>query len=675
MKRRFGYILLLAALIFSLLPVVGYADVALYKPAEAPEEGEEYLLTVEQKTTARAGTLYTFTKNGSVSGSYSVKGQKGYLYATSSKLYFNGSSVDGKSSWNVTLSGGSLTLRNNTSSKYYLLYGGSGFSVSKTSGASLTLYGADGAALTSLPEGTFQAYICNADGIKALNDSSTGEDARQVTTANYALTDSFSVLPVEFRGDGINNAGEAAVWQYRDGMLRNENASGPVCFADGKLLLGEGYLTFSEGTPGIGSEAEAASVRLWKKTVVQPEAGSYLAITSDIHYKYKKDFTTGDTESTERLQGWLEQVSRDLGGVVFDQFISCGDMGDANTSITGSNYWERVQVVMDTVDDCDLIAGDGFYVNGNHEWQNGKYSDYKDKSEAAKRIRPVGSVEETDAYVIYSFTASKTNNNFDTADIDALENYLKTAPTGKPIFIVSHYPLHNYSYRVVQRKDDVIGVLNRYSDRLQIVYLWGHNHTEEDTHYGTVYTEEIDGTPIRFTYASAGCMTDLEYDVHAENTVAKGMIAYISPEGEVQMTYYNREYQILSETTLAMAADCENPGHAAFTVRGGAYSAGTASPTAITDVEVWLRTPQSEGGGYIPALGHTDGDGDEKCDLCGRRMPDLRYDADGNGIISIADVTTLLFRIQSGEDCKVDPNGDGLISILDVTTLLGYLAG
>ena len=307
--------------------------------------------------------------------------------------------------------------------------------------------------------------------------------------------------------------------------------------------------------PGVNGTIEA---------LASEQDGTYLAITCDIHYKYRADFavdeTTGEVigtkESVERMVEWLDKASADYGGIVFEQLVSCGDQGDANTSIRGEEYWNRVGVAMDTVENNDKVLGDGFFINGNHEWQNGQYNTYKSSHPAAMRIHEAGYVEEGQDYILYSLSAAQTNNSFNTDDITALDNYLKTAPTGKPIFIVSHYPLHNYN-RTEQRRDDVINVLNKYADTLQIIFLWGHNHTEEDPNYGIVFTPEtgyVDNLPMKFTYCSAGCMTDDEYDAHAVFTKPKGMVAYISPDHTVSLTYYDVNYEQMSTTTLTKPA-------------------------------------------------------------------------------------------------------------------------
>ncbi len=570
-----------------------------YEKVNALEEEGEYILTVRDEATVHGGTLFTFTQNGSVEGTYSIKGTGAYLYATGSTLYCTSATISSQASWTLTMEDGAVTLRNNTSSKYYLLYNGKTFVVNKNLGDPIALYDAEGNKLTALPEGAFQAYICNPEGTKFLSEGIAADDVEKLVISNYVITDDLSLNPISLgNARRARKIGDGALWQYRDGKLYagesalNEElklaeAADPAVYADEKLQIGEKYLDVVGSVLSTSDKADA--VQLWKKTSAPAQDGIYLPITSDIHYKYRADFATnaetgeviGTTESVERLSAWLDKISNDFGGIYFDQFISCGDQADANTKIKGNDYWERVGVAMDTVANHEKVLGGGFFINGNHEWANGQYNTYKSTNETAKRIHTAGYVEETAQYVIYSFSGAQTNNSFDNADINALDAYLAAAPADKPIFIISHYPLHNYN-RTERNRDTVVNVLNKYADTKQIIFLWGHNHTEEDPNYGTVFgkdSENIpDNLPIKFTYASAGCMTDDEYDAHAVATTAKGLLAYIAPDAAVSLSYYDVNFDLMSTTTLAKPA-----GHAPVKVEP---KAATCTETGIA-AECW----------------------------------------------------------------------------------------
>lgn len=64
----------------------------------------------------------------------------------------------------------------------------------------------------------------------------------------------------------------------------------------------------------------------------------------------------------------------------------------------------------------------------------------------------------------------------------------------------------------------------------------------------------------------------------------------------------------------------------------------------------------------------------EVCHVNPEEMPSIRGDVDGDGFVTIADVTTLINIILRGENnSDADVDEDGKISINDVTTLINYL--
>ena len=635
MKKRVLCIILTLVMLMGLLPAGAFAATApYYEKVEALAADGAYVLGIRDESTTHGGTLFTFTQNGTAEGSWSIKGSNGYLVATRSAMNCNSASVSSQASWTITMEDGAVQMQNNTSSKYYILYSGGAFTVNRTSADPIALYAADGSKLTALPESPFEAYICDPDGTKFLSESITADDAVKTISADYVIADQFALEAFDLLGLHTRDVGSAAKWQYRDGKLYSSASAGlnaaldpagapdAADYADGKLKIGDGYLTVSDGALAVGAEAEAAAVQVWK--YIEPAAdenGTYLAITCDIHHKFRSDFAVdsetgeviGTTESVERMNGWLDKASADFGGVSFEQLVSCGDTGDANTAITGDNYWARVAEAMKAAASHEKVLGGGFFINGNHEWANGQYSSLRNTNRWAKRIRTAGYVEEGEDYILYSLSASSTNNSFESADIAALETFLASEPGDKPIFIVSHFPLHNYN-RTEQRRDDLINVLNRYADTLQIIFLWGHNHTEEDPYYGVIYNGDnipagMDISPIKFTYCAAGCMTDDEYDVHAVFTKPKGMIAYISPDKTVSLTYYDVNYEVMSTTTLekpeghkfvktdARAATCTEDGIAADCW----YCAGC--DRYFSDAEG--QNEISAASLVTPALGHT----------------------------------------------------------------------
>ncbi len=97
--------------------------------------------------------------------------------------------------------------------------------------------------------------------------------------------------------------------------------------------------------------------------------------------------------------------------------------------------------------------------------------------------------------------------------VSSLTNYLKSYNTnqktvGKPLFIMSHLPLH------ADRHDNTnaykyADLLNKYGKTIDIIYMWGHNHTVDKTLWYKTIGDEITtegGSKIKlnFSYITAG---------------------------------------------------------------------------------------------------------------------------------------------------------------------------
>lgn len=151
------------------------------------------------------------------------------------------------------------------------------------------------------------------------------------------------------------------------------------------------------------------------------------------------------------------------------------------------------------------------YTKGNHE---GNVSD--EDFEALTGMSRIGetAVNADGSYYFYNFGAFNGTSQFLTEDIDALDAYL-AEHTDKPVFIVSHYPIHYYNdRRSAKNADKLVAVLNQYPGA---VFLWGHNHTEQDPNYGMIRlpgdiiqtgASADTSVEIKFTYACLGALRD-----------------------------------------------------------------------------------------------------------------------------------------------------------------------
>ena len=180
-----------------------------------------------------------------------------------------------------------------------------------------------------------------------------------------------------------------------------------------------------------------------------------------------------------------------------------------------------------------LTHDDAVYVQGNHDPADthgldpfgandtehyGVFVIHEDKYQWKQGVADSTGNEGTDAKAAAEETAA------------ALEDYLRTKleeKYEKPIFVCSHIPLH-YSHRTATMSSQdnihaklIFDVLSEYGKQLSIIFLFGHNHSDNDDDYlggGSVYLSEGDSILIadaedyrsfgqytlNFTYMNAG---------------------------------------------------------------------------------------------------------------------------------------------------------------------------
>lgn len=274
-----------------------------------------------------------------------------------------------------------------------------------------------------------------------------------------------------------------------------------------------------------------------------------IAFTSDTH-------NIGGNVSANRLSSWIENVAT----TESDMLETVAGLGDyAGYKSYFKDYWDRVKPVLDAVKNSEYVKDDGIFVAGNHDWLNGNLM--LSLNSTAKRIeKKRGRVIEGDSYRIYCFGASSTFELFDSISISGLESFLKKADNSKPIFIISHYPLHKTSERTILNSNKVVSILNKYSKEkgLNIFFIWGHNHSDApstEKNYDKVFTGSIPSKggdiSINFTYAAGGCMCDEEYTSGGKYVLGKGLVASINKETKaVTLKYYDKDGKPLTQETV-----------------------------------------------------------------------------------------------------------------------------
>ena len=282
---------------------------------------------------------------------------------------------------------------------------------------------------------------------------------------------------------------------------------------------------------------------------VTPGNGSYIGFTADMH------------DRTDHLTNWLIGVQNDLEPDL--EYMVFGGDFTYNKSIT--SFDKAVSIVNQTVG-----QNRGVYTTGNHEYDNSSVAQQMAGTAGFKRIGLAVDAVNYDIYCIGAAgTGSETFGTFGEDDRNTLEAYLMTAPKDEPIFLVAHWPLHDYGNRTTTGASEMIDLLNQYPN---VVFLWGHNHSQNDPHYGEILT---DGDSIKykngrykeieFTYVSAGAM-------RGDRPPYYGLVANVSTGGDtVTLTYYDADGKMTNVTETvkigdgAVAPDPNRPGSVVVT--------------------------------------------------------------------------------------------------------------
>jgi hypothetical protein len=188
-----------------------------------------------------------------------------------------------------------------------------------------------------------------------------------------------------------------------------------------------------------------------------------------------------------------------------------------------------------------------------------------------------GLVFNGDDYAVYVVKADEDNLYYQAFTDDELCNLnaaLQTIEDTKPVFVLSHFPIHTFSGRTTANAEAMIEVLNAYRN---VVFLWGHNHTMNDPYYGQVFSPgaelqytsaSADKAVISFAYACCGSMLD-------GNNGAYGMLAALTKTQTGATIHFS--YKDLQGTTVS-GGDVSIPFVSGSTVIRAAAVTGISTP-------------------------------------------------------------------------------------------------
>lgn len=277
-----------------------------------------------------------------------------------------------------------------------------------------------------------------------------------------------------------------------------------------------------------------------------------LMFTADIHNQ-KKD------NGAKRLQSMIDYIAVGEKDKI-DVVGTNGDTGSAYAE-NSSVFWNEVQSVLDVISESNYVKKDisnigSVNIAGNHEWDNGNMAKV-DNSTTKQFERKVGRFIESKYYNIYCFGAVSKAWEYTDENISKLDNFLANYDSDKPLFIMSHYPLHSIPVlSETKNGTKVIDTINKYAEDKTIIYLWGHNHTltDHDSYYDKVHTsgDKVANKTIKFVYAAAGCMSDGEDYFFSDQTImAKALVASIDTvTGETTLKYYRKDGSSFGDTIV-----------------------------------------------------------------------------------------------------------------------------
>ena len=525
-----------------------------------PTSGQDYVIVIDDE--AMRGIVAEDTNRSDNNANYIYSGLKAAKVTVVSEKIT--SDVTADMIWTVTKNGNNYTIQNKSTGKYLNAeyYEESG-SPKITRYRKLTLVDSNYDTWTysnnylGSSDNSNNCYLSAVNSVFSVRSDANSETRRTVyffevgsgtvtPDPEPATLSSIAVAKqptktVYTEGENFDPAGMEITATYSNDTTKV--VTDDVTYDDQKLTVNTKIVTVSYTEGGVTKTA-TVDITVKAKTPSGSSETIYVAFSSDVH---NNGSASSSNTSAYRLNTWLNNVSAAIDST-FVNMAFCGDNGNAGTS--GQSYWNNVQYVMDVVTNSDKVATNGIFANGNHEFQNGNQSSTQTNA-TAKAIKSSGYNEVYSNYAIYVLGAESGTQEFTKGALENLKSWLaQNAADGKPVFIISHYPIHfnqGQWNRTSGNAATLVEYLNPYPN---VVFLWGHNHTERDPHYQEIYTAgtELQLTSsssskvtINFTYAAAGCMAGSEYNTASESISAKGLVAKITDGKLVSLTQYKAD--------------------------------------------------------------------------------------------------------------------------------------
>lgn len=356
-------------------------------------------------------------------------------------------------------------------------------------------------------------------------------------------------------------------------------------------FLGPGVLAMG-GTPGEAPNSSSAAGKFvykpfWGEDNIKTPVGGEILFFGDVH-DLEDDYFYYDSDSGETRGVFSYLVKEEK----YPGLYACiGDYLQASSDITaGAAVYSRCtdRIRAWGGEDIPIVS-----VMGNHENKTAGIDDLDGMQVFEKHVGnnnyglvARGTDEEDPEKTLYYVVAfgCAHNQEIDEANtranaknkywvnpdmIAALDKTLASIygedgseNQGVPTFITAHLPIHYYtSERSAENNCDLLTVLNKYP---YVVYVWGHNHSEKDSCYGSIRLpgdtiapnaslsdKKADGSPatqeIRFTYISCGAVRGNQISDNELEDSERAL--YVTVDGsELHFEYCGRDGKVFDRT-------------------------------------------------------------------------------------------------------------------------------
>ena len=356
---------------------------------------------------------------------------------------------------------------------------------------------------------------------------------------------------------------------------------GVASVEDGVLTFG--YMGEAVITATAGEYSATCTVTVgeseWSDYAAEEFKGSLVIAASDFQHK------NGNESSAETVSSILTKISESYGGATGTfGFLFGGDYSYSSLYADGTTSG---QAALDAaVDSIYSDMDQQIYIQGNH-----------DPDDTVGDPLSTSGAHDTDAYGVYvinekdypwGYYHSSDMQSITKATAEALDSYLDAKVTeeySKPVFVLSHLPLH-YSVRTKNEGDGMYAkylydVLDEAGDAgLNVIFLYGHNHSSSG------YDDYLGGSavylPVKssITIAKEGSGTEYYTDTLSFTYMNYGYVGYYGSSA-ADDTLTMTVFEITDEqVTVRRFADDEEH---LLKAKGVANSGSPAADTSTVD--------------------------------------------------------------------------------------------